>query len=323
MKTIIGNSIFFAGVVFGLVCLFFACFPAWGVFLPDGEVFTIAFAMGAVTYANISDEIIANIRRWHGTIDEQFSNIDNLFNLLKDNGTQWSVPEEMLSNLTDHRNELADLIPKCRSNRASTLDRNMRNGLLKSTVGFCLTQIKAWVYTQHYAGVLTVEDVHALGFFLPGETGGFHSRKEATDALAEVKVKVINEDFIHVVVDQAAGENAALVNHGWPQGVTMAVIVIRSVDGNTEVYNKTTTHLHNKIEMPKGSRGKQFAIKAAFLRHVDDAPTFGPAPTFSMPLSTDDLVEALDRQHHEDFEAQLREVERHRQEVEELKKTKS
>ncbi|MDR0733071.1 MAG: hypothetical protein LBF08_03285 [Dysgonamonadaceae bacterium] len=83
-----------------MACLFFACFPALGIFLSDGEVFTIAFALRAVTYADISDEIIASIRRWHGTIDEQFSNIDNLFNLLNDNKTPWSVPEEMLSSTT-------------------------------------------------------------------------------------------------------------------------------------------------------------------------------------------------------------------------------
>jgi hypothetical protein len=41
--------------------------------------------------------------------------------------------------------------------------------------------------------------------------------------------------------------------------------------------------------MPSGSRGKLFIIRAAFLRHVDDKPRFGPEPTFFMPLTTEDL----------------------------------
>jgi hypothetical protein len=67
--------------------------------------------------------------------------------------------------------------------------------------------------------------------------------------------------------------------------------------------------------MPAGSHGKQFIIKASFLKHVNDEPRFGNEPTFSMPLTTEDLAAALDRQHHEDFEAQVQEVERQRQEI--------
>jgi hypothetical protein len=70
--------------------------------------------------------------------------------------------------------------------------------------------------------------------------------------------------------------------------------------------------------MPAGSHGKQFIIKASFLKHVNDEPRFGNEPTFSMPLTTEDLAAALDRQHHEDFEAQIQEVERQRQEIERL-----
>jgi hypothetical protein len=70
--------------------------------------------------------------------------------------------------------------------------------------------------------------------------------------------------------------------------------------------------------MPDGSHGKQFILKAAFLKHVDDEPRFGNEPTFSMPLTTADLAATIDRQHHEEFEAQVREVELHRLEVERL-----
>jgi hypothetical protein len=68
----------------------------------------------------------------------------------------------------------------------------------------------------------------------------------------------------------------------------------------------------------RGSHGKQFTIKAAFLRHVNDESRFGNEPTFSMPLTTEDLAATIDHQHHEDFEPQLREVERRRQEIERL-----
>ena len=86
--------------------------------------------------------------------------------------------------------------------------------------------------------------------------GGHHDRTEATDEVAEVKVRVINEDNIRVVTDRSAGENAGQVTHGWSPGVSNAVIVITAA--------------------------------------------------------------ALDRQHHEDFEAQVREVERQHQEIERL-----
>jgi hypothetical protein len=51
---------------------------------------------------------------------------------------------------------------------------------------------------------------------------------------------------------------------------------------------------------------------------VNDEPRFGNEPTFSMPLTTEDLAAALDRQHHEEFEEHVREVERQRQEIERL-----
>jgi hypothetical protein len=111
---------------------------------------------------------------------------------------------------------------------------------------------------------------------------------------------------------------AAQVAHGWPSGVKNALTVITASDGKTEIYRQITTRLHNDIRMPEGSHGKQFIIKAAFLKHVNDEPHFGNEPTFSMPLTTEDLAATLDRQHHEEFEAQLQEVERQRQEIERL-----
>jgi hypothetical protein len=78
--------------------------------------------------------------------------------------------------------------------------------------------------------------------------------------------------LLFVVIDRSAGENAAQVVHGWPSGVKHALIVITAVDGRKEVYRQLTTRLHNDIRMPDGSHGKQFILKAAFLKHVDDKP---------------------------------------------------
>jgi hypothetical protein len=269
--------------------------------------------------SSISGGLLANIRRWHGSIDDQFAAIDNLVNVINPNAQRWPIPPELFEQLNQNRLRLQELINKCRSTLATQADREQRNSLLKLTVGLCLLQTRVWAYGEFTAGAMTADDVHQLGFLLPGETGGHHGRTEATDVVAEVKVKVVNEDFIRVVVDQSAGENAAQVEHGWPPGVRNALIVITAAEGKTEIYRQLTTRLHNDIQMPEGSRGKQFIIKASFLKHVDDAPRFGNEPTFSMPLTTEDLAAALDRQHHEEFEAQLQEIERQRREIEQLK----
>jgi hypothetical protein len=283
-----------------------------------GSGLTLAFALGTTVHGDISEGVYADIRRWHGSIDDQFSNIDNVVNQIVAHKSVWTVPDGLLNTLSDNRDRLQTLINKCRTSQASSADRTIRNTLLKSTVGICLFDVKIWAYNEFTAGVMTVDDVHLLGFLLPGETGRHRGRTEATDVVAEVKVKVVNEDFVRVVVDQSAGENAAQVVHGWPAGVKNILIVITSADGTTEVYRQMSSRLHNDIRMPEGSHGKQFIIKAAFLKHVDDEPRFGNEPTFSMPLTTADLAAALDSQHHQEYEERLREVERHRQEIERL-----
>jgi hypothetical protein len=296
----------------GSSATFFTSFP--DSILSGTGGLTLAFAAVAVIPAEVS----ANIRKWHGNIDEQFDSINNLVNTVNSHQPGWGFPAELLSLLNSNRDQLVELIARCRSNCGSPADRTVRNTLLKTTVGLCLTQVRTWAYTQYYEKIITVDDVHLLGFFLPGETGGYRSRREPTDVLAEVKVGAVNMDFIRIVIDQAENKNAAPVRHGWPKGVRNALIVIMAADGVTEVYRQMTTRLHNDIKMPEGSHGKQFIIKAAFLAHVDDEPKFGNEPTFSMPLTTEDLVAALDRQHHEDYEKLLREVEQHRQEVERM-----
>jgi hypothetical protein len=286
--------------------------------LLGGGSLSLALGAGIVPSYGITEGVLQNTRRWHGSIDDQFAAINNLVSLITAHQPAWSISEELLTQITNNRDRLQSLINLCRSNQVSKADREIRNTLLKSTVGICVRDVKIWAYSLYANNVLTADDVHLLGFLIPGEHGGFHGRKEPTDTLAEVKVKIINEDFVRVVVDQSAGENAARVVHGWPSGVNTALIVITAVDGKTEVIRLMTTNLHTDIRMPEGSHGKQFIVKASFLKHVDDEPRFGNEPTFSMPMTTEDLAAAIDRQHHEDFEEQLRAVEHQRQEIERL-----
>ncbi|MDR0712716.1 MAG: hypothetical protein LBF89_00400 [Bacteroidales bacterium] len=285
--------------------------------LPTGC--TLAFAAAGVTGSAIPEETLAIARRWHGSIDEQFGNIDNLVLIIQAHGA-WGTPPQF-TQITTNRTQLAALIPKCRSGSGSTNDRGQRNFLLKTTVGICLTNVKLWAYAQYNTNpaTFTLYDLHSLGFLLPGEISGHHGRSVATEVVAEVKVSVLSADVIRAVIDQAAENNAALTAHGWPTGVHQALIVITAADGKTEVYRQHTTRLHNEIQMPEGSHGQQFVIKAAFLKHPDDAPVFGPQPTFTMPFSTEDLADILDRQHHEEFESHIREVESLRRELEQLR----
>jgi hypothetical protein len=322
MENLVLFLIISVSTIFDQASTFLSLFSDGGFLSAPGGGLTFAFALGAVLAGSITEGVLAGVRRWHGSIDDQFSNIDNLISVVNAHQATWGMPPAMLAQLTGNRDQLQTLISKCRSSAGSSADRTLRNSLLKSTVGFCLLEVRIWVYMQYTTGILTADDVHLLGFLLPGEAGGHHDRAEATDMVAEVKVKIVTEDIIRVVIDQSAGENAARVVSGWPNGVRQAVIVILAADGQTEVYRQLTTRLHNDIRMPDGSRGKQFIIKASFLRHINDEPRFGNQPTFSMPLATEDLAAALDHQHHADFEAQLQEVERHRQEVEELRSPK-
>ncbi|MDR1258347.1 MAG: hypothetical protein LBK65_03565 [Tannerellaceae bacterium] len=306
-----------AGILFEHVGAFFSLFSDSGLLPSAGGGVTLALALGATGHGNISEGVLADIRKWHGSINDQYGRIDNIL-IQSESQTSWSLPMTMAAELTNNRDRLQTLISRCRSSQSSKTEREMRNALLRSTVGYCLMDVKVWAHGEFTAGLMTAEDVHLLGFLLPGETGGYHRKVEATDAVAQVKVKVITADIIRVVIDHSSGENAGPVAHGWPPGVRHALIVIISDDGKTEIYRQPTTRLHNDIRMPDGSHGKQFMIKASFLKHLNDEPRFGAEPTFSMPLTTEELAALHDRQHHEEFEAQIREVERQRLEIEAL-----
>ncbi|MDR0692232.1 MAG: hypothetical protein LBF69_04250 [Prevotellaceae bacterium] len=239
---------------------------------------------------DITEALLAATRRWHGTFNEQFSAIDNLVKIIEAHQPDWALPPALFAQLRDNRDRLEELNAKCGTLSASAADRYLRKSLLKLTVDLCVLKIKLWAYGQYAIDVMTLEDVHMLGFLLPGKSGGHHSRHEATDVKPGIRVRVINTDFIRVTLSRSDGMNAAQAAHGWPTGVRHALIVILADDGKTEVYHKLTTRLHNDIQMPQGSHGKLFIVKAAFLRHVDDHPRFGTEQTVSMPLTTEDLV---------------------------------
>jgi hypothetical protein len=269
---------------------------------------------------SVSETIVSDARKWHGSISEKISCISNLIAYMEDKQSEWAVPKDMLDQLTDNRNRLVKLIDECRSVEASKADRERRNALFKSTSDLCLMRVKQWVYGRHSEGVITTEDVHLLRFLIPGENGGFRKRKKPVDVTAYVKVKVINADIIRVITDQSDGHNSALMARGWPRGIRHALIVIMTTDGKTEVRRLMTTRMHCDIHMPEGSHGRQFVIKASFMAHSEDDPRFGNELTFSMPLTTEDLAAGVTvgNPRKEEADSATQEIERLRREIERL-----
>ena len=315
MKNSKSNLRNLVNTIFDYVAMIFGCILNTIV-----APFTGGYANGFIILnvagsGDLPEGIYSHIKLWHGSIEDKYNCINNLITLFLGKG--WTKPIHF-TDLVAYRDKLKDLIPFCETTSASTADRLERDTMLKAAVDLCLNEVKMWSYGLFSNDQMKEDDIHLLGFLLPGEHGGHRDKTEPTNAIAEVKVHVINENFIHVVIDQSTDENAGPVKHGWPKGVRNAVIVIVAADGKTEVLREMTTNLHNKIEMPEGSHGKQFIIKAAFLKHVNDKPVFGNEPTFSMPLTTQDLAAALEKQRQEEAEAHLKEIERQRLEIERL-----
>jgi hypothetical protein len=279
--------------------------------------FALPFVSGSPD--DISPELLSNMKRWHGKTSDRYENVSNVADLLKIHGDDWDVPTAMNTGMNSNKNQIQSLIDLSESGRGSAVDRTARNDLLRSTVHYCLHDVKSWAWEQYRLGVLTAADVHSLAFLLPGEIGGKHVKGVATNILPSVKIRVINADRIRVVIDQAVDENAAQVAHGWPDGVRFAVISVTSVETGEEIFHQLTTRLHNNIEMPQDSHGKQFAVQAAFLAHVNDVPAFNDGATFSMPVTTRDLIDSIHAQHEEDVEAHRRENEAQQKEIERLR----
>jgi hypothetical protein len=254
--------------------------------------FGLAFAAGPLPDPEgaMEDGVRSASRKWHGSQTDRFSNINTVTNLLKEHGDDWKVPEEMGTQLTTWRNRLQTLIDVGNSNDASTNFRMERDTLFKQAVSYCLKKVKPWAIGQVSAGVLTLDNLHRLCFLMPGESGGKRSRAEATDVMPAIKAHALNADYIRVVIDQSEGENAAKVASGWPTGVHNAVIVVTDAETQEDIITQPTTRLHNDIKLPKGSHGKAFVVRAAFLRHIDDDPKFGAQVTVTMPRTTIDLL---------------------------------
>jgi hypothetical protein len=67
------------GAVIDQVSMFLSSLPGLDVALGAGSGVTLSFALAA---SAIPESVFATVRRWHGGIDDQFSNIDNLVTLI-------------------------------------------------------------------------------------------------------------------------------------------------------------------------------------------------------------------------------------------------
>jgi hypothetical protein len=236
----------------------------------------------------IPESLSNSVRKWHGGMTDRYENIGNLTDTLMEHRSVWPVPNDIVTWLTTNLTELDRLMKVCGTRNASANDRADRASLVRRMTYYCLDTVRNWVFGEYAQKTLTRKDVHSLGFLLMGESAKGHHRTGDSMALAEVKVRVNDVNNIYVVIDQSSNENAALVKEGWPEGVHNAVLIIETPEG-VEVLRKLTTRLHNEIKMPEGSRGKQFVIRASFLKHVDDELHFGNETTFTMPKLIKDI----------------------------------
>lgn len=67
-------------------------------------------SISALAYGNITESVRAAIRRWHGSIDDQFANIDNVVNILTAHQSTWIIPTDLLAQLTANRNQLQEAL---------------------------------------------------------------------------------------------------------------------------------------------------------------------------------------------------------------------
>jgi hypothetical protein len=290
---------------------------AWTGLTAGSSGYILAFALVGPPEGHINEALLSYIKQWHGSIHQQFLHIENIILAIKTH-PDWPYPAEVFAQLLLYYNELKELIPRCEGIDSSPRDRDRRDLLLEKAVSLCLLHVKIWSFGMFSAGTFSEDQVHALGFLVPGEQSRHHDLSGPINMTPEVKVKVQSAEVIRVVADQSAGENAADVVHGWPRGVKHVLIIILSAEDNKEIYRSITSKMHNDIVMPEGSRGKQFTVKAAFLKHTDDVPRFGNEPLFSMPLTTEDLVARQHQQVLDDLDEQLLHVRRHREEIERL-----
>jgi hypothetical protein len=232
---------------------------------------------------------LATARQWHGSRRQKLSNARNLLAVLAAHKS-WAYSAEVVGKISSTVERAGVLMDKCDSNQASGTDREELKQLMKQLTALCTKQMKFWALNLYGTGEMTLQELHSLGYLVPGERSGPRKRAKESVALGVPRPVVVDADHVSVTVDHAFGENAGQVASGWPGDAKYVLIVIRAADGKTEVFRTISSHLHNTIRMPEGSRGKLFLVRAAFLMHPDDDPKFGIEPTFSMPLTTGDLA---------------------------------
>ncbi|MDR0605103.1 MAG: hypothetical protein LBG80_12445 [Bacteroidales bacterium] len=108
--------------------------------------------------------------KWRkGNINERFDNINNLVNCIIEHPA-WALPAELFDRLAANRDQLQTLINLCKMPAVSNDNIRLRKTLLDETVHLCRNQIRSWAYNRVSSGVMTVDDIHRLGFLLPGES---------------------------------------------------------------------------------------------------------------------------------------------------------
>jgi hypothetical protein len=169
------------GLFFDQVSTFLSSLSDMGIFMFVGcGGAIIAFAV-ALSHGDIQEGVLADVKKWHGKIAEQFENINNAYEVLSTHAkTAWAVPPDMISALSDYVSQLQRLIKKCSDDYGSKSDRLQRDALLKEAVSYCLVQVRLWVYGVYGQGHMAVEDVHTLRFLLPGEMSGTPSPRSGT-----------------------------------------------------------------------------------------------------------------------------------------------
>jgi hypothetical protein len=90
----------------GLVNVLLVSVIDLGSFLMNNDMPGIVFAAAVITYSDIPAEALAAARRWHGTIDDQFGNIDNLVTMIQGHPA-CGTPSAVFSQIVTNRTQLA------------------------------------------------------------------------------------------------------------------------------------------------------------------------------------------------------------------------
>jgi hypothetical protein len=304
------NSISFileqmAGTSFDQVNTFLSAYPGHVFFSAAAGIIPVV----AKVNRDVSPGTLAIARKWHGSQSDKVSNINLLGNTINKNAAKWGVPGD-ITTFTLHAIEpLNALVELCKGNESSLLKREERDAMIRDAVAFCIGYVKMWMYGEYAFGLRSAEDIHSIGFLLPGETAKSHKLSPATDVVAAVSTRVVSADVVRVIVGQSDAKEVSKVVHSWPTGVRHALIVISDKE-KKEVFRTIVSRLHTDVTMPEGSHGQVFYVNASFLKHTDDEPRFGPQPSFTMPYKTEDIPTLINAQREAD-------VEEHRKDVEE------